>query len=60
MLKHAADGCGWLGKLHVAIAPFFVVFIMACYAYEIETELVVRWLQVELMRVLKFFVVDVM
>jgi len=25
-----------LGKLHVTIMPFFMTFIMLCYAYEIE------------------------
>jgi len=47
------DGCYLLGKLYVAITYFFMTFMMTCYGYEIETQLVVRWLKVELMRVFK-------
>jgi len=39
--------------------PFIVAFIMTNYVYETETALVVRWLGVELKKVLRFFVVSV-
>jgi len=46
-------------SLSVGIIPFFMTSMMLCYAYEIENELVVGWLEDELMRVLRFFVVSV-
>ena len=38
-------------SLYVAITYFIMIFAIKCYHCDIETELVVRWLEVELMRV---------
>jgi len=48
--------CHWMGaiswvSLYVAITHFSLTCMMICYGYEIETELVVGWFEVELMRV---------
>jgi len=40
-------------NLYVAITYFFMIFVIKCYDCKIETELVVGWLKVELMRVFK-------
>ena len=40
-------------SLYVAITYFIMTFMIKCYDCEIETELVVGWVQVELMRVFK-------
>ena len=37
-------------SLHVDVTNFIMTFVIKCYNWEIETELVVRWLEVELMR----------
>jgi len=48
--------CRWMDavcsvSLYVAITHFFITFMMTCCGYEIEIELIVGWLEVELMRV---------
>ena len=37
-------------SLYVVITHFFMTFMITCYGYEIEIELVVGWLEVELVR----------
>jgi len=37
-------------SLYVNVTNFIMTFVMKCYNCKIETELVVGWLQVELMR----------
>ena len=51
--------CCLLGKYICPTTHFFMTFIIICYSYGNETELVVGWLEVELMRVLRFFVTSV-
>ena len=46
--------CRWkdayfLVSLNVAIPHWFMNFMMTCYGYEIETKLLVGWLEVQLM-----------
>ena len=43
-----------LVSLYVDLTNFIMNFMMECYDCEIENELVVRWLEVELMRAFEF------
>lgn len=56
--------CRWIDvvcsvSLYVANTHSFMTFLMSCYGYGIEIKLVVGWLEDELMRVLRSFVVGV-
>jgi len=57
--------CRWMDvvcsvSLYVSITHSFMTFMMPHYGHRIEIELIVGWLEDELMRVLRFFVVGVM
>jgi len=59
-----AEMCRWMDaacsvSLYVAISYFITTFVIKCYDYEITTELEVRWIEVKLMRFLRFFVVGI-
>ena len=46
-----------LDKYICRITHFFMAFMIICYDIESKTEMVVGWLEVELMRGLRFFMV---
>ena len=56
--------CRWMGaacsvNLYATITHFFMTVTMICYGNEIETELVVGWLEVKLIRAFEVLVVGV-
>ena len=56
--------CRWLDadcsvSLNAAITHSLWFLWMSCYGYGNETKLVVGWLEDELMRILRFFVVGI-